>query len=532
MATVTVALHDLNQRYVRLTDRSRSQWTFYQFLQGLFKHLRGSACPLELDFNALFNSLREIPETLGVADTSRGEKALGHIAARLDEQAKKLLLVDQDVPPSLLRRFFDRLRTQDEKVLLAIIKFYLDVREPSQDILDKLDILFTRLSEIPRGDGTSLAREKHELERIVQPLLQAREIPRTPEQEIEILLSALADLKSEAMASRSFTELVGGGALDRFRTLKRRLGPSYLHPALLPPLLQTTVAIKNRFHDLWQEEQASLLDDTSRVFELQRQLENQPELMTNELRESFEAFAAVHQRFDRGRQEESVRREDALELRLTLNRILEQFDSANQSMANARGFGNRGFQDVEVATEAVEVTDHGERPAETVESIADPLIQEYVNKLVFALELVGNERSAAESAHAKQLVTLRLEPWEVEACQAVSKGKLARGSLAAERARLFLQSAALRVRMDEEAREIERLQRRDSEHLGDQLERATQSLHRAAEYERRFSWLIDDALYRGDTEHLEKLHRSRFRLLQSYSTLWLTHNERGGISPF
>jgi hypothetical protein len=35
----SIGLHELNQRYVRLTDRSRSQWTFYQYLQGLFKHL-------------------------------------------------------------------------------------------------------------------------------------------------------------------------------------------------------------------------------------------------------------------------------------------------------------------------------------------------------------------------------------------------------------------------------------------------------------------------------------------------------------
>ena len=60
----TSALHDLNQRYVRLTDRSRSQWTFYQFLQGLFKHLRGSECPVEIDFNGSKTIDRVIVYTL------------------------------------------------------------------------------------------------------------------------------------------------------------------------------------------------------------------------------------------------------------------------------------------------------------------------------------------------------------------------------------------------------------------------------------------------------------------------------------
>jgi hypothetical protein len=111
-------------------------------------------------------------------------------------------------------------------------------------------------------------------------------------------------------------------------------------------------------------------------------------------------------------------------------------------------------------------------------------------------------------------------------------GQSREGALIGERDRLLLHAAALRVRLDEEAREIDRLQRRGSERLGDLLERATQSLQRAAEVERRFQWFIDDALYRGDTELLEPLYRSRFRLLRAYSGLWLIHNERGGTSPF
>ena len=99
---------------------------------------------------------------------------------RLDGQAHRLLEVDEQIPPSLLRRFFDRLRNQDEKVLLAIIKFYLDASRVSEDTLDKLDILFTRLAEIPREDHGSLMRERHEIERLVQPLLQYRPAPQRP----------------------------------------------------------------------------------------------------------------------------------------------------------------------------------------------------------------------------------------------------------------------------------------------------------------------------------------------------------------
>ena len=155
-----------------------------------------------------------------------------------------------------------------------------------------------------------------------------------------------------------------------------------------------------------------------------------------------------------------------------------------------------------------------------------------LSKIIFVLELVGRDRPADEVVNAKELVTLRLEPWEVAAGQRIMDGRSTPSTLAGERDRLWMYGAALRVRMDEEAREIDRLQRRGSDRLAEVLEHGTQSLLRAGELERRFQWFIDDALYRGDTEYLHGLYRSRFRLLRAYSGLWLIHNERGGISPF
>jgi hypothetical protein len=529
----TATLHELNQRYVRLTDRCRSQWTFYQFLQGVFKHLRGSPCPVEVDFQALFAQLRELGNDLPSAQAARIGKLIEQLSGRLDEQARSFASVDREIPPSLLRRFFDRLRNQDEKILLAIIKFYLDTSELNEDTLDKIDILVTRLAEIPRADGHSLVRERHEIERIVQPLLQQRQPATMPETELTILLSALADLKGELVSARTFSERAGGGALDRFRTLKRRLGDKLLHARLLPALLETTIAAKNRFKELWEDEEPQLLDDTNRVNELRKQLANHPEMVTPELRDALEMFVNARRKFDERRQEENLRREDALELRRTLDLILEQFEA---TVAVA-------YPPSPAVDEATAIVEIGETPAVETTSDAvpadvaglmpsDPLLQEYLSKIVFVLELVGRDRPAEEIANAKELVTLRLEPWEVEAAQRITSGGSAAGTLAGERDRLWVNGAALRVRMDEEAREIERLQKRGSERLAEMLERGSQSLLRAGEMERRFQWFVDDALYRGDTEFLQHLYRSRFRLLRAYSGLWLVHNERGGISPF
>jgi len=530
-----IGLQELNQRYVRLTDRSRSQWTFYQYLQGLFKHLFNSQFPIEIDFPSLFNDLRQLGAGLGHPETARTDRTISTLNTRLDGQAHRLLVVDEQIPPSLLRRFFDRLRNQDEKVLLAIIKFYLDASRVTEDTLDKLDILFTRLAEIPREEHGSLVRERHEIERLVQPLLQYRPALKTSEQEVEILLHAMADLKAEVLGCRTFTELVAGGSLDRFRSLKRRLGENMLHPRLLPVVLETTVAIKNRFRELWEDEESALMADTNRVRELQKQLAGNPELATPELRELLEVFASAQQRFDEGRQTENLRREDALKLRMTLNRILEQFD-ISQIAAQPEPAAAVEEEEAASPSEARKQVPPtaGATSAQTIGASlqAGPLLQEYVSKILFALELVDSDRSIEEAVNAKELAHLRLEPCEVQACRELLDGRAAPGTLAGERAKHLLEAAALRIRLDDEAREIDRLQKRGSDHFQEALERASQSLQRAAELDRRFGWMVEDALYRGDTENLEQMYRCRFRLLRAYSGLWLIHNERGGISPY
>jgi len=540
----TADLHSLNQRYIRLTDRCRSQWTFYQLLQGAFKHLRDVPCPIEIDFPAQFARFRALAEELAHPETARVEAALDEVDEEIGRNARKLLRADADMPPSMLRRFFDSLRRQDEKAVLAIAKFYIDAGTAGDDTVDKLDILLTRLAGLPREGGGTLVRERHEIDRLVQPLLQHGNGPTLSDAELQHHLDAAGAIRAEAMAADSFGALAGGGALDRFRSLKRALGPGYLDPRLLPTLLEVTVAIKNRFRELWEDEEQQLLSDTNRVMEARRLLERHPELVNDELREMFEVLAEAQQRVERGRREEKVRRGDVVELRHTLDRILEQCDAALPGLAGEPAASERRAPTVELFLDEEPVADEVEAaplpPAAATgdgvlvaeEFAGDPLLHEYLSKILFALELVGPERSAEEIAGAKEVAALRLQPWEVEAVQALSAGRLDQDTVTGQRVRAVAQATALRIRLDEEAREIDRLRKRGSDRLPELLDRATHSLQRAAELERRFQWFIEDALYRGATEPLGTLYRSRMRLLRAYSGLWLIHNDCGGVSPF
>lgn len=531
--------HDLNQRYIRLTDRCRSQWTFYQFLHGVFKHLRGEPCPLEIDYQELFGRLRGAADAMGQPDSDHVDRTLDSLSNQMDRHGQDLRRIDEDIPPSLLRRFFDRLRTQDEKILLAIVKFYLSTPDITEDVLDKMDVLLTRMAENPLESGVSLPRERHELDRILQPLLARRTPSQTPQHEIEILIQAIGDLRAEAMAARTFVELVSGGALERFRTLKRRLGENYLHPALLPPLLEATVVIKNRYRELLAEEEIQILEDTNRVRELQRQAQNHPDLVTPEFREVLERFSVSHQRVQQGREQEKLRREDILELRVVLNQVIERFDSnpppriPHSGTLTAFSSPSPPNRPPDEAADGAWVPS-GSAPEEVPAVIgrADPLIQEYVSKIVFAIELVGRDVPVAELRSAKEFATLRLETAEIQASLSVMSGAAIPGTMAGERDLLLIHAAALRLRMDDEAREIERLQKKGSDRLSEVLENATTSLERAADFDRRFRWFVEDCLFRGDTADLAVLQRSHFRLMRAYSGLWLVHNQRGGISPF
>ena len=50
-------------------------------------------------------------------------------------------------------------------------------------------------------------------------------------------------------------------------------------------------------------------------------------------------------------------------------------------------------------------------------------------------------------------------------------------------------------------------------------------------FEESWSFFMLDAELRGETEKLEQLYRSRFRFLNTYSALWLSHQSRGGLTP-
>ncbi len=84
---------------------------------------------------------------------------------------------------------------------------------------------------------------------------------------------------------------------------------------------------------------------------------------------------------------------------------------------------------------------------------SDPLLNEVLHKIMFALELVVWDRTPEQVVEAPEIKSLGLESWEVETYRNLVEQQADEDSEQRHLQQFFLTSAALRVKMEEERRE-------------------------------------------------------------------------------
>lgn len=533
--------HPLSDRYTSLSDRFRSLWTFYQFLGGVFKHQGNGDLPYHHDFQALYRRLQALVPQTSTGQSGPAELELNRIEAELDGIRSELAKLETRFPPSVLRRFFDHLKRQDERILYALVKFYLQAPEIDTDGFDKLDILLTRLAEVPLDDDRARVRDATELQASFARLAEVAGSPAVDPAEARTLVVAIREIRDGLAAIDDFQTLIHSDLYERYRALKRRLGAAILDPAVLVEIVTTNVEAKNRFRTLYREEEIRILEDTNKIFEIERYIERNPGLASDELRRQLEQFRTNRERFEGGRRDGNLKREDIAALRSSMESVLELFDPRQRALERIAPNGPEleldDQADDDPPFELAETVDEPPAPTSEATSLAellppDPLLNEQLHKIMFALELVEWDRAPELLASAKELHGLRLEPWEVTAYRTLVERSAVEGSMEHETAAFLLTSAALRLRMEDELADIDRaLKSGRGARLEEVLERTMQSLERAREVDRRFQWILEDLLFRGAAERLESIYRSRFRFLSAYAELWLAHQANGGITP-
>jgi hypothetical protein len=504
------------------------------------------------DFQGLHRRLQGLVHTVGVEGNSSAVPELDQIERELDRIHRELSRIESNFAPSVLRRFFDHISRQDQKVLCALIKFYVLFKHFEQDTLDKLDILCTRLAERPAEGGLSAPRDAADLLQSFRSLSDFTELPELPAAELTPLVEAVRGIREELENIDDSSALAASKVYGRYRRLKQRLGRNVLQPMLMVEIATTNIVAKNRFKELFEAEEEKIIGNTNRISEIERHLARHPELADDELKRQLQDLRHFKTRYESGRRKENVKRDDITEMTRAMHAVLARFDSgtsrpltvttAPSSVARSEQNGGAPSGQAEVMSDPfpeAASADSGtptrsEADSATVSRLLppDPILNETLYKIMFALELVASDRLAGKAAETTESRTLGLEEWEIDSYRKLSEGSRQLDAAELELRRFFLASAALRVKMEDERREITRLESADKpDHLYQMLERSAQSLERARDIDRRFQWFIDDMLYRGDTQNLENIYRSRFRFLHVYSGLWLDHQRSGGLTP-
>ncbi len=544
--------HSSSGQYTGLSDRFRSLWTFYQFLNGVLKHLDEGPMPYNYDFQNLHRQMQALVHKVGIEVDNGPSPELDQMERELDRIHRELARIEGEYPPSVMRKFFDHIKRQDEKVLSAILKFYLQFKHFEQDTLDKVDILFTRLAETATDGEYISARAPGDLLLAFQRLSEFVDLPDLPPAEEAPLAEAVVAIRQELESIRDYPTLVDSQVYERYRSLKQRLGRTALHPSILVEITSTNIVAKNRFKELFETEENKVVEKANRITEIERYLERHPELANNELKGQLEDFRRFRNRYESGRRQENVKRDHITELTRAMHAVLAKFDpTSNRPLepgsissgaplppppeAPVNGIPPEAadlFEEPELLDQEV---DSGGRPVAT--SVAnllppDPLLNETLHRIMFALEMVVWDRLPAQIVDAPEIRNLKLETWEIDNYRKLAEESVEKGTAEWDLQRFFLSTAALRVKMEEERDEIIRLENaEESERLYEVLENSAQSLERARDTDGRFQWFIDDMLFRGETHKLEQIYRSRFRFLHAYAGLWLDHQRSGGLTP-
>ncbi len=521
-------IHDLqapHSAYTRLSDRFKSLWTFHQLLQAVHKGIPGNASSYTVDFQGIYDQIRNVAT---VMSSVRPEQALDSIRlldVHLDAIQQKLANDDARISPRHVRRFFERLQTEDEKVLLSVLRFYFTLPRLDGEALDKLDFLITLVGARKAiDDGRSLVRFPQELQKLFGSFLALVKRPPVPEGMVRENVATLSSIRKEIEACGKFEELVALQLLENLRDTKRALGPAVYSIEVLSAVLEANLAAKNKFRELYETEERRILESSQHLLEA----EHNPRYRSLELQEEFRRFREAREAFDQQAASEGVRHR-------AVQRLAEAIDHLTARLELPWKAGPAPTRELELETEsdplpepggALDLLEASGENASLPGILRDELTEEETSKILFSVESIADGTGSGKAASSKVLAPFRLEPWEVRAVNRILESQ---GSSAGEapRDRLFLDAAALRLRIDEEARFLRdpHVDQEPKAEMERRLSDAGRCLTRAQELDRAFRRELEEASGAEESERLNELHRSRFRLLRGFSGLWLLHNQ-------
>ncbi len=540
MSTATEDIRDLAQSYTRLSEKFKVLWTFHQCLQGIHKAALGGAPSYRIDFQALYDQIKKLSTSMN----PQAAVAVGAAMVRLDGELqavhRQLEEEDAKISPSSLRRFFEKVRTDDERLLISILRFYFfaPFREgAARDLLDKVDFLLTLVgARRSLDDGRYYARFPQELQKLIASLLPADRRVSVDPTTVAMLVGALQKIRHEIDSCEHFEELAARRILQDLRALKHGMGEAFFHPAVVAAVIETNLAAKNRFRDLYEAEERKIQDSSRQLLEIEQELAREGGA-DDPLRRDFEEFRRIKEDFEKQQRDGLLRYQEVTKLVESMEQLLSRVRAHAPAGAPSPGFVS--VASMPVAENEVQLGEFPEtRPAEPAgkgswsgwtakvagTASRDPLTAEFAAKILYSVDLVDDGTGSGRAAHGTPLARLRLEPWEIRAARRILRSEPYPDDGARGRDLLYFDAAALRLRIDEEAQRLRTIGD-DTRLTHDELSECGRCLVRAQETDRQFRQALE-ATDPAVPEKVNEINRSRFRMLRAFSGLWLLHNQR------
>src|SRR5262249_27639424 len=137
---------------------------------------------------------------------------------QLDGMHRTLADDDATIPPSSLRRFLEKVKTEEEKLLISLLRFYFLLRTQTHDVVDKVDVLVTIVgARRSLDDGHYIVRFPVELQKLFGGLVALAPRTPAPPELVSGLVESFGRLKGEIERCERFDQLVETKVLDNLR---------------------------------------------------------------------------------------------------------------------------------------------------------------------------------------------------------------------------------------------------------------------------------------------------------------------------
>lgn len=484
----------LHEDYIRLTERFKASWTFHQFLRGVRKTFFAAEPGYTLDFGKLYDDVRAVASAIDTTSPEKVAPRLRELSDRLDAFGRKLREADRLISPSYVRRFFERVRPQDEKIAVHLLRFYFSQPDADEDVIDKVDFLATVVAAGPSASDTEAPRPRPDLRRFFEAVTAVSIWPRLEGAATPPIVRAFEELGSDMARAQEFEDLVTARLLHNVRTLKRRVATGLANPEVLVAVALCNLRTRSVFHRLYEREEERLEEATDRIGELERELARGG--LEAPTTEEFRRFRETRERWERHSRDGNVKAFQVVELKEAIGAVLGRFELAGLAA-----------EDIDEALGLVEEVES--------EGAEEAFWKPYLDRILGAVEVYDDGTGALRTDLAG-LENLRLETWELKAAR---RTVAAGGEPPTDRDRTLLRAVALRLKAEEETDALRA--GAGAPAASEVLRAARATLGRAPLLDAALSAVIDEAEAVSSSEEIRSWTRTRFRLVRATADLWL-----------